>query len=108
VPSLILQPLIENAIVHGLAGHSAPVNVAIEVQTAGQQLRLIVRNTIGTSTTGNSGIGLRNVRERLAVHFGERGALVVKSEPLQLFTASVEMPLLREPGTLTAGAKVLA
>jgi two-component system, LytTR family, sensor kinase len=108
VPSLILQPLIENAIVHGLAGHSAPVNVAIEVQTTGQQLRLIVRNTIGTPTIGNSGIGLRNVRERLAVHFGDRGALVVKSEPMQLFTASVEMPLLREPATLNAGAKVLA
>ncbi|HEV2703804.1 MAG TPA: histidine kinase [Steroidobacteraceae bacterium] len=108
VPSLILQPLIENAIVHGLAGHSAPVNVSIEVQTPGQQLRLTVRNTTGTATPGNGGIGLRNVRERLAVHFGDRGALLVKSEPTQLFTASVEMPLLREPAALTAGVKVPA
>jgi LytS/YehU family sensor histidine kinase len=109
VPSLILQPLIENAVVHGLAGHSAAVNVSIEVQTTGQELRVIIRNTTGAATAGTGGIGLRNVRERLAVHFGERGMLLVQSAQAQLWSATVQMPLLREPATPdAAGAKVPA
>ena len=109
VPSLILQPLIENAVVHGLAGHGAAVNVSIEVQTAGQELRMIIRNTTGAATAGTGGIGLRNVRERLAVHFGERGMLLVQSAEAQLWSAIVRMPLLREPApALAAGAKVPA
>jgi hypothetical protein len=108
VPSLILQPLIENAVVHGLAGHSAPVNVSIEVQATTQQLQVIIRNTTSGAAAGKGGIGLRNVRERLAVHFGERGALLVQSgQPLE-WTAIVQLPLLREPDALASGAKVPA
>jgi hypothetical protein len=108
VPSLILQPLIENAVVHGLAGHSAPVNVSIEVQSTAQQLQVIIRNTTGSAAAGHGGIGLRNVSERLAVHFGERGALQVHSEQPLVWTAIVQLPLLREPEALAAGAKVPA
>jgi hypothetical protein len=97
VPSLILQPLIENAVLHGLAGHSGPVTVSIEVESDAQQLRMIVRNTTGAVTSGSGGIGLRNVRERLAVHFVERGTLLVQTEPPTLWSAIVQMPMLREP-----------
>jgi len=97
IPSLILQPLIENAVVHGLADHTGPVNVCIEVQSDAQQLRLIVRNTTGTASSGRDGIGLRNVRERLAVHFGDRGALVVRTDLPAVWTSIVQLPLLREP-----------
>jgi LytS/YehU family sensor histidine kinase len=101
VPSLILQPLIENAVVHGLAGHGGTVNVSIEVQCDAQQLRLVVRNTVGAATPGRHGIGLRNVRERLAVHFGERGALIVHEEA-GAWVSIVAMPVLREPTTAHA------
>jgi hypothetical protein len=104
VPSLILQPLIENAVVHGLAGHSGPVNVSIEVESDAQQLRLIVRNTTGTATPGTGGIGLRNVRERLTVHFVDRGTLLVHSELPARWAATVQMPLLREPAAPVAAA----
>jgi hypothetical protein len=104
VPSLILQPLIENAVVHGLAGHSGPVNVSIEVESDAQQLRLIVRNTTGPGTCGTDGIGLRNVRERLTVHFVDRGTLLVQSELPALWAAIVQMPLLREPAAPVAAA----
>jgi hypothetical protein len=103
VPSLILQPLIENAVVHGLAGHSGAVNVTIEVQCDPQQLRLIVRNTTGAATPARHGIGLRNVRERLAVHFGERGTLSVHEESAA-WASIVQMPLLREPASREAPA----
>lgn len=101
VPSLILQPLIENAVVHGLAGHSGPVTVSIEVHTDDTQLRLIVSNTTGSAGTGHPGIGLRNVTERLAVNFGDRGELKVLPDQPHLWIATVQMPLLREPASPT-------
>jgi sensor histidine kinase YesM len=51
---------------------------------------------VGTQASGRQGIGLRNVRERLAVHFGAQGELRTAVDQ-QLWTARVRMPLLREP-----------
>ncbi len=78
VPSLILQPLIENAVVHGLAGHQKPVTVRLEVERAGDLLVLRVTNTIAEGRmAGPPGIGISNVRERLAVQFEGRAELIV-------------------------------
>jgi sensor histidine kinase YesM len=64
-----------------------------------------VRNTTGAAAPGRDGIGLRNVRERLAVHFAEHGALVVRSELPTVWTSVVQLPLLREPvAPVAAGA----
>jgi len=76
VPSLILQPLVENAVVHGLAGHQGPVTVRISVRLADEVLTLSVLNTIAPDRlAGEEGIGLSNVRERLAVQFEGRAGL---------------------------------
>jgi signal transduction histidine kinase len=76
VPSLILQPLVENAVVHGLAGHQGPVEVSVAIQTSQEMLTLRVSNTIAENKTpGEEGIGIKNVRERLAVQFEGRAAL---------------------------------
>ncbi len=76
VPSLILQPLVENAVVHGLAGHQGPVTVRIGVQLQQDVLTLCVFNTIAPEKlVGEEGIGLNNVRERLAVQFEGRAGL---------------------------------
>jgi sensor histidine kinase YesM len=111
VPSLILQPLIENAVAHGLADHAGPVVIRVSALIAGGQLYLTVTNTMaaprsGTPTGGSrdsSGIGLRNVRERLAVHFGKRAALEAgpretgaRGETLQ-WVAEIRMPLVTGP-----------
>jgi Histidine kinase len=79
VPSLILQPLVENAVVHGLAGHQGPVSVRVSVRRsgAGDLLVLRVTNTIAMGkVAGPEGIGLSNVRERLAVQFEGRAGVV--------------------------------
>src|ERR1700686_5585765 len=76
VPSLILQPLVENAVIHGLAGHQGPVTVRITVRMAQDMLTLSVFNTIAPKkAVGEEGIGLYNVRERLAVQFEGRAGL---------------------------------
>jgi LytS/YehU family sensor histidine kinase len=76
VPSLILQPLVENAVAHGLAGHQGPVVVRVGVRRAEESLILWVSNTIAPGkVAGADGIGLSNVRERLSVQFEGRAGL---------------------------------
>jgi signal transduction histidine kinase len=80
VPSLILQPLVENAVVHGLAGHQGPVTVRLDVARVGDSLMLRVTNTIAAGKlAGPPGIGISNVRERLAVQFEGRASLVAEA-----------------------------
>lgn len=103
VPSLILQPLIENAVVHGLAGHNGSVEVRVEVTVCGEHLLLRVINTIApNSTAGRDGIGLRNVRERLAVQFGERAKFTAEAADPGNWIAEIRMPLLRDGPELAA------
>jgi hypothetical protein len=76
VPSLILQPIVENAIAHGLAGHEGPVLITIEIAFQNNLLTIRVANTVGgVQPSDHEGVGLRNVRERLAVQFGNRAGL---------------------------------
>src|ERR1700733_6670348 len=81
VPSLILPPLVENAVLHGMAGHQAPVKVAISVSVSDEVLTVQVRNTIAPNRVpGAAGIGLSNVRERIAVQFDGRASLVTTAD----------------------------
>ena len=109
VPSLILQPLVENAVVHGLAGHEGPVSVQVEASVVGETLVLRVVNNLAPSWHGlhGPGIGLANVRERLSVQFGERATFEAGANGEQ-WVAEVRMPLLRDgpeaPARLPADA----
>ncbi|MFO1401896.1 MAG: histidine kinase [Steroidobacteraceae bacterium] len=81
VPSLVLYPLAENAVVHGLAGHEGGVQVRIDIEADPEELRVRVANTLGRATApAGAGIGLANLRERLAVQFGGRAALGAVAE----------------------------
>jgi sensor histidine kinase YesM len=103
VPSLILQPLIENAVVHGLAGHNGPVEIRVEVTVCGENLVMRVINTIAPgSSVGGAGIGLRNVRERLSVQFAERAKFTAEAVDAGNWVAEVRMPLLRDGPELAA------
>jgi hypothetical protein len=97
VPSLILQPLVENAVVHGLAGHEGPVTIRLEAQVSGEELTLRVLNSIAPGrASGLAGIGLANVRERLAVQFGERASFEAGPVDDGQWLAQIRMPLLRD------------
>ncbi|MGH8140604.1 MAG: sensor histidine kinase [Steroidobacteraceae bacterium] len=97
VPSLILQPLIENAVVHGLAGHGGAVEIRVEAVICGENLLLRVINSIvPNSLAGRDGIGVRNVRERLAVQFGERATFTAGAADANNWLAEIRMPLLRD------------
>ncbi len=97
VPSLILQPLVENAVVHGMAGHEEPVRISVEVEVSGETLTLRVSNTMAPDKNpAPIGIGLANVRERLQVQFGARASFSAAAAGPTLWIAQIVMPLLRD------------
>lgn len=97
VPSLILQPLVENAVIHGLAGHDQAVAIRIEVLASSEALILrIVNTTAPGCAAGRDGIGLNNVRERLAVQFDTQAALSAGPTNATTWVAQITMPALRE------------
>jgi two-component system, LytTR family, sensor kinase len=75
VPALLLQPLAENAVRHGIARSAGPGVVEVRAYRADGKLRIEVFNsgTIGTSTEEGRGIGLRNTRARLQHLYGVNG-----------------------------------
>jgi two-component system, LytTR family, sensor kinase len=76
VPGLILQPLVENAVKHGVSTTRAKVTIAIRAALWGDRLLLTVENDGGgTPQEGGTGIGLANVRDRLAARFGDEARL---------------------------------
>jgi Histidine kinase len=97
VPSLILQPLVENAVVHGLAGHDAAVVIRVEALVTDETLYLRVINLVAPGKRVNpDGIGLKNVRERLGIQFGERASFSAAAGADNDWIAEIRMPLLRD------------
>jgi len=93
VPSLLLQPLLENAVKHGLEPKVAGGRIEVAAAQDGDLLRLTVRDSgVGiepaalTGRAAGSGLGTANVRARLATLYGE--------------TARLELQALAEGGTL--------
>jgi hypothetical protein len=96
VPSLILQPLIENAVVHGMAGHQGIVTVSVTAALSNETLLLRVANTVSADRViGADGIGLKNVRERMAVQFEGRASLIAGVQGTD-WISEISMPAIRE------------
>lgn len=76
VPHMLLQPLVENAIKHGLEAHSTAGRITIGARREGEMLRLAIRDDgpgrAMLSPRRGAGLGLANVRSRLAQLYGER------------------------------------
>lgn len=80
VPRLLLQPLVENAVRHGIAPLAAGGTVTVRGAVSGGRLELVVEDDgvgIGRSRSGGSGVGLRNPRERLEALYGPDATMVV-------------------------------
>jgi hypothetical protein len=79
VPSLVLQPIVENAIQHGMSDRPDIGHVSIRARRHGPTLRLEVADDgpgLSTHSSGN-GIGLRNTRERLRRLYGDAGQVAL-------------------------------
>ncbi|HEX5462665.1 MAG TPA: sensor histidine kinase [Steroidobacteraceae bacterium] len=73
VPGLLLQPLLENAIYHGIEPRRAGGTVSIVGELAGELITIVVRNPVAERQSEREGnrLALANIRERLALLYGE-------------------------------------
>ncbi len=96
IPNLILQPLVENAIMHGIAQKTEPGHVRIAARVHEGKLEVEVSDD-GPGLNADKGrvregIGLTNTRERLERHFGSRQQMVLKSERGRGVTVGLVLP----------------
>jgi two-component system, LytTR family, sensor histidine kinase AlgZ len=96
VPALTLQPLLENAIGHGIENLPGGGEVIVEGDSAEGVLRLSVRNPLPSGSleggSGGNGIALDNIRERLALLYGERSSVSAGREGDQ-FVVQLRFPV---------------
>jgi hypothetical protein len=91
VPTMLLQPLLENAFKHGVERHAGTDRIVVSAQREVGMLRISVSNSNSTLTQGAAeGLGLRNCRERLKLMYGGAGTLTLTNG--QGVTATVAMP----------------
>jgi two-component sensor histidine kinase len=75
VPTLVLQPLLENAYKHGVERSTTPVQISIRAQREFDRLVITVANDGALADGVSSGIGLRNGRDRLGLFYGKAASL---------------------------------
>ncbi len=80
IPPLLLQPLVENAVVHGIATLVEGGVVRLEARRAGHRLRIVVENPFDPEAPARprGGLGLRIVRQRLEALYGSEAIFAVK------------------------------
>jgi sensor histidine kinase YesM len=92
VPTLLLQPLLENAYKHGVERSTAPVAIEISARRTADRLEIVIRNSGSLSARGTEGIGLRNSRERLAVLYGSAATLELEAAGDDAVVARLSLP----------------
>lgn len=92
IPALLLQPLVENAVYHGIQPRRTGGTLRIAGRRIAGAIEIEIANPLpeGASVRRN-GHGLDNVRRRIAFHFGERGGLQTHSED-GMFRVVVRLP----------------
>lgn len=102
VPAMILQPIIENSIKHGLAGKVEGGMIRLSTSLEGTRLQIVIEDDgvgIPESKLGRlfeSGIGVSNVNERLRVLFGAGYRFSIESQPGQGTRTIIEIPELED------------
>ncbi|WP_423454579.1 sensor histidine kinase [Ottowia sp. VDI28] len=102
IPTLLLQPLVENAIKHGLEPKVARGTVTVRA-LEGEENRLVLEvidtgvgyapSASNPTQPGGNGFGLAQVRERVATAYGGRGTVSVQSEPGTGTTVRISLPI---------------
>ena len=94
MPPLVLQPLVENAVYHGIEPSQAGGEIQIEVGVAGNELVMSLQNPYpGNHQSSGSRMALPNIRERLQLHFDAEASM--KSEVRDgLYRVTIRVPYI--------------
>ena len=98
VPSLILQPLMENVVKHAVANSSSQVEVLCEASVTGDRLSIRVANSapdLGAASTPGTGVELKNVSDRLETRFGSDHSFSATTTADGGFEVRMSMPHVR-------------
>lgn len=99
VPGLILQPIVENAVKYGVSPSRRPVTIRIRAREDTRGLVLTVEDDGDVPPQGGeggTGVGLRNVRDRLAARFGDKARCDWGWLPEGGFVVTLAMPFTRD------------
>jgi two-component system LytT family sensor kinase len=95
-PTLLLQPLVENAVQHGLAPRASPGRVTVEARINGDALVVRVADTgVGfdpARAARPDSVGLSSVAQRLQAHYGDQATLTIESAPGAGTAVTITMP----------------
>ena len=92
-PPMLLQPLVENAVKHGLDPRVEGGEIAVKVTEDPDVVKVTIADTgAGFSTNESTGIGLANVRERIRLMYEDRGRLLLEENTPRGVKAIVEVP----------------
>jgi LytS/YehU family sensor histidine kinase len=98
VPSMLLQPIVENAYVHGISRSLGEGTITIKVSVEGDKLCISIRNagcvpgSFG-DTLKRQGVGITNVKARLELHYGSRQSFSIREVVPGDVTALCVLPL---------------
>ena len=110
VPAMLLQPLVENSIKHGLSGKIGGGSIFLRSRIVDSNLLIEVGDDgVGMgaanlverpSGLGGTGIGMANVAERLKVLYGETARMTIDSQNGKGTLVKIQMPVLQSEGTI--------
>ena len=103
VPGLMIQPLLENAIYHGIEPRAEGGTVSISGEVAGGLVTIVVRNPLDPAPGQREGnrLALANIRERLSLMYGER-ALMKSGHFDAEYIVTLRFPLIQKPAARAA------
>jgi len=96
VPHMVLQPLVENAVRHGLCQSEEAVTIEVAASSDNGSLTLAVSDDgpgILSATTGHSGIGLTNTKNRLARLYGDKATLIIGPASTRGVRVTITLPI---------------
>ena len=99
IPPLVLQPLLENAVYHGIEPRTEPGTINIGIRRDREQIHMVLRNPFLPHGDHHSGtrMAFANIRERLALHF-DAEASIKTTETADAYEVHIVIPYLRVKG----------
>ncbi|TGG87918.1 ATP-binding protein [Geotoga petraea] len=95
IPPLCIEPIVENSIIHGISPKKGNGKVQIVIKTVDKKIKIsVIDDGVGIESKDfKLGFGVRSVKERLKILYGEDAKLEIKQNEKNGVTVEIEFPL---------------